>query len=165
MSAADLIIRPYAAADIERLQEIRAAAFAPVFASFRALVGEDIAGVAFAEADAEQAQLLAGLCAAHSKDHVFVGDEDGALAGFVTYSLDEKNEVGEIGLNAVHPDYAGRGIGTRLVDFAIAQMRDAGMQIASVGTGGDASHAPARRTYEKAGFGPSIPSVWMYRRL
>ena len=158
-------IRPFAPADLTALQEIRRAAFAPVFASFRSLVGADIAEVAFARADAEQAQLLAGLCAPHCKDKVFVAEHDGTLAGFVTYSLDEKAKVGEIGLNAVHPDFGGRGIGTRLVDFAVAQMREAGMLVASVGTGGDDSHAPARRAYAKAGFGPSIPSVWMYRRL
>ena len=34
-----------------------------------------------------------------------------------------------------------------------------------VGTGGDPSHAPARRAYEKAGFGPAIPSLYYYRAL
>jgi ribosomal protein S18 acetylase RimI-like enzyme len=165
MDDTNTAIRPFAPADLTALQEIRRAAFAPVFASFRSLVGADIAEVAFAQADAEQAQLLAGLCEPHGKDHVFVAEHDGTLAGFVTYSLDEKTKVGEIGLNAVHPDFGGRGIGTRLVDFAVRQMREAGMLVASVGTGGDDSHAPARRAYEKAGFGPSIPSVWMYRRL
>jgi hypothetical protein len=31
-------------------------------------------------------------------------------------------------------------------------MSEAGMRIAIVGTGGDPGHAPARRTYEKAGY-------------
>jgi hypothetical protein len=39
------------------------------------------------------------------------------------------------------------------------------MRVATVGTGGDPSHAPARRAYEKAGFDREIPSVWMYRPL
>ncbi len=44
-------------------------------------------------------------------------------------------------------------------------MREAGMRVATVGTGGDASHVPARRAYEKAGFGPAIPSLYLYRSL
>ncbi len=85
--------------------------------------------------------------------------------GFVAVSLDKETRVGEIGLNAVHPDLSGRGIGTRLYRHAIEVMKAAGMKVASVGTGGDPSHAPARRAYEKAGFGPAIPSIWMYRAV
>jgi hypothetical protein len=41
-------------------------------------------------------------------------------------------------------------------------MKEAGMQVATVSTGGDPSHAPARRAYEKAGFTASIPSnCWL----
>lgn len=165
MSASTIEIRPFEPADLEALQEIRAAAFAPIFASFREIVGEAIASIAFAQAEAEQAQLLAALSDANSKEHVFVATHNGAIAGFISYSLDANSKVGEIGLNAVHPDHAGLGIGTRLSEFAIAQMRAAGMRAAAVGAGGDPSHAPARRVYEKAGFGPSVPSVWMYRLL
>jgi hypothetical protein len=39
------------------------------------------------------------------------------------------------------------------------------MQAATVSTGGDPSHAPARRAYEKAGFSAQIPSVWFCRTL
>ena len=42
--------------------------------------------------------------------------------------------------------------GTRLTTFALDRMRDAGMNVAMVETGGDPGHAPARRSYEKAGF-------------
>jgi GNAT superfamily N-acetyltransferase len=54
---------------------------------------------------------------------------------------------------AVDPDYQDRGIGSTLIEFALAWMKDAGMSIAMVETGGDPGHAPARRTYEKLGFG------------
>jgi hypothetical protein len=40
-----------------------------------------------------------------------------------------------------------------------------GRVITQRGVGGDPSHIPARRAYEKAGFGPSLPNVWMYRVL
>ena len=85
--------------------------------------------------------------------------------GFVALQLNHETHVGEIGLNAVHPDHAGKGVGTAMYDFAIARMQAAGMRVATVATGGDPSHAPARRAYEKAGFTVQIPSVWLCRKL
>jgi GNAT superfamily N-acetyltransferase len=53
----------------------------------------------------------------------------------------------------VDPDFQGRGIDAGLIKFALDWMRHAGMSIAMVETGGDPGHGPARRAYEKAGFG------------
>ena len=158
-------IRPYRAADLDSLQKIRALAFEPVFRSFRDMLGLPIADVALSTAETEQAGLLEDLCKPDTPQKVYVAELDGELIGFVSLSLDEKQKVGEIGLNAVRPDRAGRGVGTQLYEFALEEMKAAGMKVATVGTGGDPSHAPARRAYEKAGFGPSIPSLWMYRAL
>lgn len=49
--------------------------------------------------------------------------------------------------------------------FALDRMKAAGMRVATVSTGGDPSHAPARQAYRKAGFLAEIPSVWMCRAL
>jgi ribosomal protein S18 acetylase RimI-like enzyme len=161
----NLRIRPFEAADLEVLQRIRALAFAPVFRSFREIVGEPIARVAFDRADAEQAELLARTCAAQPDQQVHVAILADVIVGFVSLSLDRAKRIGEIGLNAVHPDHAGRGIGTALYRSALDEMRLAGMLVATVGVGGDASHGAARRAYEKAGFGPAVQSLWMYRTL
>jgi ribosomal protein S18 acetylase RimI-like enzyme len=158
-------IRAFVADDLAIIQRIRAAAFQPVFRSFRDIVGETIAALALATADAEQAELLAKICEPNSGHSVYVAEIDQTVVGFVSFSLNEKERIGEIGLNAVNPDCAGRGIGTSLYNFAINQMKRSGMRVATVGVGGDSSHVPARRAYEKAGFGPSIPSLWMYRVL
>jgi hypothetical protein len=59
-------------------------------------------------------------------------------------------------------------LGGEVVGFVAVRVdatTKAGMRVATVGTGGDPSHAPARRAYEKAGFNLQIPSVWMYRKL
>ncbi|HEY5869291.1 MAG TPA: GNAT family N-acetyltransferase, partial [Candidatus Tectomicrobia bacterium] len=87
------------------------------------------------------------------------------VVGFVAIRLNHDTYVGEIGLNAVHPAHAGQGVGTTMYAFAIARMQEAGMHVATVATGGDPSHAPARRAYEKAGFTVHIPSVWLCRKL
>lgn len=163
--ATNVYIRPFRAADLEVIQRIRALAFEPVFRSFREIVGETVSALAFARPDAEQAEHLASVCDSKSHQQVHVALIDNDIVGFVSFSLNSEKRIGEIGLNAVHPDHAGRGIGTELYNFAIDQMRRSGMLLATVGVGGDPSHIPARRAYEKAGFGPSLPSIWMYKAL
>ncbi len=162
--AIDIQIRPVRDSDAEVLEDIRRAAFEPVFASFRALLGDEIYELAQAKEDARQGDLLRGLLA-DSKWAVFVAETDAGVIGFVSVKVDADTRVGEIGLNAVHPAHAGRGVGTALYEHALDHMRRNGARVATVATGGDASHAAARRAYEKAGFHASIPSVWMCRSL
>lgn len=151
--------------DVERLQAIRSAAFAPVFASFRAILGDDIYEIAQRREDEAQEALLTSLMAPGSGWELHVALQGGQIAGFVALRLDRRTQVGEIGLNAVDPVRAGNGIGTALYEFAVQRMKETGMKVATVGTGGDPSHAPARRAYKKAGFNVEIPSVWMCRKL
>ena len=161
----DLSIRPFEPADLPRLHEIREAAFAPVFRSFRQIVGEAIAPVAFAAAEREQGEHLDSLCRPESEHELFVVELGAELVAFCAVKADRETGIGEIDLNAVDPGRQGRGIGTWMFARALERLKAAGMQVATVGTGGDASHAPARRAYEKAGFGPGIPSVYLYRTL
>lgn len=164
-TSAGRTIRAFDPGDLAAMQRIREAAFAPVFQSFRDIVGEPIAALAFAEADAQQSTLLDTICGAGSGHHVLVVAVRDEIVGFVSFTIDPGRRVGEIGLNAVHPTHAGRGIGTDMYQHVMARMRERGIGLATVGTGGDPSHAPARRAYEKAGFGPALPSVSLYRLL
>jgi ribosomal protein S18 acetylase RimI-like enzyme len=161
----ELQLRPARSEDAPRLQAIRRAAFAPVFASFRAILGDEIYELAQRREDEAQEGLLTSLLAADSGWTVYVAQAGSEIAGFVAVRLDPNAQVGEIGLNAVDPARAGNGIGTALYEFAAARMKQAGMKVATVVTGGDPSHAPARRAYRKAGFDAEIPSVWMCRKL
>ncbi|MEM6255642.1 MAG: GNAT family N-acetyltransferase [Cyanobacteria bacterium P01_D01_bin.156] len=165
MSKPDLILRLVRHDDSPRLQEIRQAAFEPIFASFRSILGDKIYELAQAKEDEEQESLLASMLEPESDWDVYVAKLAATVVGFVSVQLNLDTHVGEIGLNAVHPDFAGRGVGTAMYEFAIARMKEAGMQVATVATGGDPSHAPARRAYRKAGFTVEIPSVWMCRTL
>lgn len=147
------------------MQRVRQAAFGPVFRSFREIVGERVFSLALADADTEQARLLESLCGPGSGHRVLVATVDGAVVGFVSFTVDAAKRTGEIGLNAVHPDHAGRGIGTAMYGHALARMKERGAEVVEVSTGGDPGHAPARRAYEKAGFGHALPSVALYRLL
>ena len=159
------VMRRVKAEDVPRLQQIRAAAFAPVFASFRAILGEELNALVQARADEEQAELLTSMLAPDAGWEIYVAELAGIIVGFVSVQLKHDTRIGEIGLNAVHPAHAGEGVGTAMYELALARMKEAGMRVASVGTGGDPSHAPARRAYEKVGFTVGIPSVYLYRTL
>ncbi|MGE0596240.1 MAG: GNAT family N-acetyltransferase [Hyphomonadaceae bacterium] len=132
-----------------------------MFQSFRDIVGVEIAAIAFRSAETEQASFLDQIAGPDSAHELWVGDMNGAIVGFVSLKVDSESGVGELDLNAVHPDHANKGVGAQLHAHAKAL----GAKVATVGVGGDASHAPARRAYEKAGFGPAIPSLWYYRTL
>jgi ribosomal protein S18 acetylase RimI-like enzyme len=69
----------------------------------------------------------------------------------------------EIHMIAVDPAFQRRGIASALTGHALSEMRRRGITLATVATGGDPGHAPARRTYEKAGF-TSFPQV-LYSRV
>jgi GNAT superfamily N-acetyltransferase len=151
--------------DLPRFEVIRAAAYESVFASFRAVLGDAIYEVAQAHEDAAHHEVLTSLFRPDSVWEVYSVRLDDVIVGFVSVRLDAERKIGEVGLNAVHPDYGGRGIGTAMYEFAVARMREAGMKVATVATGGDPGHAPARRAYQKAGFDVTFPNVWMLRTL
>jgi GNAT superfamily N-acetyltransferase len=65
---------------------------------------------------------------------------------------------------AVDPAFQNLGLGTQLTGWATGWLREAGMSVVLVSTGGDVGHAPARRTYEKAGFTP-MPIVNYFKAL
>jgi GNAT superfamily N-acetyltransferase len=160
-----LQFRPARSDDAARLDAIRRAAFAPVFASFRSILGDEIYDLAQRREDEAQADLLKSLMAAESRWLLYVAQYGDEVVGFVAIHPNAETRVGEIGLNAVDPAHAGKGIGTAMYEFALARMTEGGMKVATVATGGDPSHAPARRAYRKAGFGVEIPSVWMCKKL
>ncbi|MBX2879639.1 MAG: GNAT family N-acetyltransferase [Granulosicoccus sp.] len=147
------------------LEQLRAEAFRPVFASFRKILGDQIYELAQKREDDKQSELLSSMFSSESEWNLYVAEVENEIVGFVSIHLNSETTVGEIGLNAVKPIYSGKGIGTKMYGFVIAEMKAAGMRVATVATGGDESHAPARRAYEKSGFDVQIPSVWYCRTL
>ncbi len=151
--------------DLEAMEAIRERAFKPVFESFRKILGDVIYETAQRPEDITQKELLKSYFEEDSVWKTWKVIHDSQIIGFLTIRLDAEQAVGEIGLNAVDPNFAGKGVGTRTYDFAIDEMKRAGMKVATVATGGDPSHLPARKAYRKAGFNVEIPSVWMCQEL
>jgi ribosomal protein S18 acetylase RimI-like enzyme len=88
----------------------------------------------------------------HLKEHpqwMFVLEEEDKVVGFLTYFLDFCKKIGEIGNNAIRPDYQGRGLGEIMYREALKRFREAGMLYAELGTRLDEAHIPARAAYEK----------------
>ncbi|WP_150253897.1 GNAT family N-acetyltransferase [Nocardiopsis deserti] len=65
---------------------------------------------------------------------------------------------------SVDADHQGRGVGTALTEAATDWIREQGAAVAMVETGGDDGHAPARATYERAGY-TALPIVRYFRKL
>jgi len=157
-------IRPISSDDIEAVVHLSLAAWEPVFRSFSSVLGAEIYGLIYPNWTKSQAEAVESVCRDTDKYVTWVAEEDGVLAGFVACTFNLRKKVGEVEMLAVLPDRQNRGIGTQLNNFALNQMIERGMNVAVVGTGGDPSHAPARRSYEKAGY-TALPIVRYYKAL
>jgi GNAT superfamily N-acetyltransferase len=111
-----------------------------------------------------QAEAVRSSCTNEDRD-VFVAVADGRPVGFAAVALNEFHErMGVVDIVAVDPAYQRRGIARQLMEKSIDHMRERGMDIAAVGTGGDPGHAPARAVYEDMGF-TALPGVRYLRLL
>jgi len=159
----NLDIRPMKVEDMDDLIALSLLAWEPVFISFETILGPQIYPVLYPDWRKSQAEGVEKFCL-DRKTGVLVAEVNGQVVGFVAYQNHESDKTGEVMLLAVHPDYQNRDIGTGLNIAALEEMKASGMMMAVVGTGGDPSHAPARRSYEKAGY-TGLPLVRYYKTL
>lgn len=145
-------IRPFDDRDGEAVVDLSLRAWAPVYASLERVWGSEIFGRLHPDWRKDQRRTVEEVCAG-KHGRVWVADVDGTAVGFVAVDVfDPKRSMGEISILAVDPDYRDSGVGTALTEFALDRLKEDGMKLAMVETGGDPGHAAARRTYEKAGF-------------
>lgn len=159
-----LDIRPVREDDIEDLVQLSLLAWTPVFSSFEQILGHIIYTFIWPDWRAGQRDAVETVCRDREKTTVLVAELDGRVVGFLAYELNPGDGVGDVALLAVHPDYQNLGVGTELNNVALEKMKEGGMRMARVETGGDSSHAPARRCYEKAGY-TALPIVRYHKDL
>lgn len=159
------VIRSARAEDMPRMQQIRAAAFAPIFEGFERALGSELYALVQAKEDGAQGRLLEEIAREDSLWELLAVEVDTEIVGFVSFRMNEDSLVGEIGLNGVHPDSAGRGIGAFMYRHVLSAMKARGMKAATVATGADGPHEAARRAYSSAGFRAGTPAVWLCRLL
>lgn len=153
------VIRAFEESDLDAVVELSLRAWEPVFESLREVLGDPIF-TRLHQPDWRTAQAEAVRVSCTNEDHdVFVAVADERPVGFATIALDAFHEgMGVVDMIAVDPPFQRRGIATQLMDRAARHMRDSGMDIAALGTGGDRGHAPARTMYEASGYTP-LPGV------
>ena len=158
------IIRPYADSDWEAVLEICLLSFTPVHESFKRLLGAELFALVYPDWETSNKDYLRSLSKSGERERPLVAEENGSVVGFIHYEVDSEKQRGNLGLNAVQPAHQGKGIGSRMYGHVLDMMRAQGMKYVTADTGGDPSHAPARRTYEKVGFLP-IPVVHFFKSL
>lgn len=157
-------IRDYQPSDCDPVVALSLRAWAPVFGSMEQGLGQEIFVRLHGDWRQYQARAVREVLADEAT-RVWVAEHDAGVVGFVAATFfDPERKLGEIVMLAVDPDHQGHGLGTALTESATDWLRDAGMLVAMIGTGGDPGHAPARRVYEKADY-TLIPMARYFKAL
>lgn len=156
------MIRRYREPDNDEVIALSLRAWAPVFASLERAMAPDVYRSFYP--DGWRKHQRDAVRAALGTHDAWVAEVGGIVVGFVSVVLHADEGLGEIHMIAVDPDHQRRGIGSALTRHALALMREAGMSVAMVETGGDPGHHAARRTYERTGFG-LLPIARYFRKL
>ncbi|TNJ65020.1 GNAT family N-acetyltransferase [Paenibacillus hemerocallicola] len=158
-------IREWTENDLERVMAITVAAWTPVYNGYLQAMGPDIFHTVHEGWQERKKRSILSSCRNGNGVSVYVVEIGGDVAAFIGYRVDTEQKCGVIWDNAVDPAYQGRGIASAMYRFVLEKMKERGMTVAAVVTGGDEAHIPARRAYEKAGFDKVVPSVRYYMRL
>jgi ribosomal protein S18 acetylase RimI-like enzyme len=159
-----MIIEPYDPRHLEGVVRLSLRAWSPVFDSLEQVFAPPVYDTFYPEGwRVSQEKAVRDVCAS-ADFKVWVALESQTVAGFVALRYHAADKLGEIYMIAVDPDFQRRGIALAMTDFAVERMKEAGMAIAMVETGGDPGHAPARAAYERAGFG-LFPVARYFRKL
>jgi GNAT superfamily N-acetyltransferase len=145
-------IRRFQLADLDEVVAFSIRAWQPVFASVRTVLGDRIFLHLHPDWASGQAEAVRNSCTTGDLD-VFVAVVADRPVAFVGVALNAYHQnMGAVEIMAVDPDHQRRGIASALINHAVKYMREQGMNIAVVETGGDPGHAPARAAYESTGF-------------
>ena len=158
-------IEPYDDSRLEAIVGLSLRAWEPVFASIENVMDPDVYREQTPDWRVSQQAAVEAACADEDvRVWVAVTSEGSEAVGFVALKLHTEERMGEIYMIAVDPDHQRRGIAAALTEYSLAWLKDAGMTTAMVETGGDPGHAPARRTYESAGF-RLLPVARYFKKL
>lgn len=144
-------IRILESRDVDAVADLSIRAWAPIFASMRAVLGERVFTRLYPDWRQAQDEAVREVLTSDAMS-VWVGvDDDDRPVGFVAVARQDDG-MAAIDMLAVDPGAQRAGLGAALTTQAVDWMRARGVTLAVVETGGDPGHAPARQTYERAGF-------------
>lgn len=145
-------IRPYVERDLPRLIEVTIDTFGPFYeANFRPLVGETVFAHQHGAWREDYRAQVPTLHDPPAHKYVAVAEDEGDLLGYVAWNIEPGRRHGEVEILAVKQQHRRTGTGRMLCEHAFSDMRDRAVEVAVIGTGGDAFHAPARALYSSLG--------------
>jgi len=150
--------------DVESACKIAVEAWGPIFDNYRKLLGDELFDILHKDWKERKTDEIRNHYGKYP-EWMLVTEKNREIVGFITFNLDGKRKIGEIGNNAVKPKYQRRGIGTLQYREALEIFKREEMTFATVSTGLDEAHAPARASYEKVGFKKAIPGVTYYMKI
>jgi hypothetical protein len=133
----------------------------PVFESFHTVLGDRLYHRVHPDWRTDQAASVRGALA---QNETWVAVTNGTVAGFVNVIFNPNERSAEIYMIAVDPTPPTAEASPPRSPTSRWTRCARGIDLAIVATGGDPGHAPARATYEKAGF-TGAPQVWYSRLL
>ena len=157
-------IRPYSPDQRAAVLELSVRAWSPVFPQTQLAVPTFVYDSFYPHGwEARQVADLA-IVLDNEPQNVDVAMDGTVVTGWVCTRLHPGDRMGEVYVLAVDPDRQRQGVGTALLDHALDRARKAGMAMVMVETGDDPGHAPARASYEAAGF-DRWPVARYFKRL
>lgn len=155
-----LTIRCTTEADADAVMNIVCRCWETIYDGYRQILGDEIYESAYDQpVEIKKKDVRQEI----TENRTFVAELDGVICGFASYRIEDT--TGVVGHNAVLPEYKGRGIAGKLYECVFGQFRIHGCTLATVLTGLDDGHAPARRAYQKLGFEVGLPSIRYYKKL
>lgn len=164
MDTQRFLIRPFEDGDFTRDNPITVEAWRGIFDGFKAQLGEEFFNYYYTGWEDRKYSEYGTSMAANAKNGMaftIVDTSDNSIAGMGSHRM--SGETGQVCSNAVRADLRGNGLGSAMHRTLLDSMRKHGAKFASVGTGLDAAHASARRSYEAAGFNCQTPHITYYR--
>lgn len=126
-----MTIRPFRPEDLSRVQQITVDSFEGV--SIDRNIEREFGPVAGRDWKARKARDVTTDCEVQPEG-VFLAEADGEVVGYITTRLDRFTGIGRIPNLAVDARVRGTGIGSTLIEHAVAWMREQGMAMAKIET-------------------------------
>jgi len=160
----DIAFRQVDDSEIDLIAEMAVRAWTPIYKAYNEVLGNELFERMHPNWSVDKAEQVRN-AARTRPGMVWVSELNGRIVGFATFKVDEAAGVGEIGNNAVDPEFQGRGIGKRQHREVLRLLRERGLTHAIVQTNTDDAHAAARASYEKVGFREMRGSVTYFMEL
>lgn len=155
-------IRSCTPADLPAVLAITVEVFGPFYErTFRSMVTPEVFEHQHGSWAEDYRRMVPSLLDPDHRKYVAVAEDRADLGGYIAWHTDFDRRHGQIDVLCVREPLRGKGLGRTLCEQAIAAMRDDGVEVVQIGTGGDDFHAPARHLYESLGFSHIPTAVYL----